>query len=284
MSDEVPAVIDSPYKLLPTGKPHVSWSEVRSWAECSFRHKVRHVDGIDLGKPSSILYFGTAVHASCEDYAKTLVMKPEIAHALLREAFEKHKGEKSFDDAELTKMLQQATDILADVPTFLDETFPGWKTIAAEHYLYEPLSDTKPHHAFKGYIDLVLTCPNPKQHHNITPLTWILDWKTTNSYWSADKKSDPLVTGQLAGYKHYYMQETKTAHLMKQVRTGFILLKRNAKPGQHCELVTVSVGDVTAARTLKVINNCVSSIQRGIALKNREACRWCDYYKTEYCT
>ena len=282
MSDEVLPVEAPKFLLLPTGKPHCSWSEVKDWIDCSFRHKLRHVDKIDLGRQSSVLYFGTAVHASCEDYAKTLVMKPEIAFAILNEAFEKHKGEKSFEPAELELMLKQAANILAEVPAFLDATFPGWKTVAAEHYLYEPLSTTKPHHAFKGYIDLVLEAPNPKKHHNVNPLTWILDYKTTNSFWSADKKSDPKMTGQLTAYKHYWLQEKKSVD-MRNTRCGFVLLKRNAKPGQHCELVTVSVGDVTAARTLKVINNCVSSIQRGIAIKNRDSCKYCDYYKTEHC-
>ena len=33
----------------PTGKPHVSYSEVRCWKECPFRHKLSYIDKIDLG-------------------------------------------------------------------------------------------------------------------------------------------------------------------------------------------------------------------------------------------
>ena len=30
---------NSSFQTLPTGKPHVSFSEVKLWKECSFRHK-----------------------------------------------------------------------------------------------------------------------------------------------------------------------------------------------------------------------------------------------------
>ena len=33
--------------LLPTGKPHVSFSEVKVWKECSYRHKLAYVDKLD---------------------------------------------------------------------------------------------------------------------------------------------------------------------------------------------------------------------------------------------
>ena len=33
----------SELKLL-TGKPHVSFSEIKDWVECSYRHKLIHID------------------------------------------------------------------------------------------------------------------------------------------------------------------------------------------------------------------------------------------------
>ena len=61
----------------PTGKPHVSYSEVRCWKECSFRHKLLHIDKIDVFKPSPYLDFGTQVHEGCESYLNTKTVPKE---------------------------------------------------------------------------------------------------------------------------------------------------------------------------------------------------------------
>jgi len=45
--------------IFPTGKPHVSYSEVRNWKECPYRHKLLQIDKIDVFEPSPYLDFGT---------------------------------------------------------------------------------------------------------------------------------------------------------------------------------------------------------------------------------
>ena len=50
----------------PTNKKHVSFSEIKNWKECSFRHKLLYINKIDVFKPSPYLDFGTAVHEGCE--------------------------------------------------------------------------------------------------------------------------------------------------------------------------------------------------------------------------
>ena len=32
----------------PTGKPHVSFSEIKIWKECPWRHKLTYIDKIDM--------------------------------------------------------------------------------------------------------------------------------------------------------------------------------------------------------------------------------------------
>jgi hypothetical protein len=166
--------------------------------------------------------------------------------------------------------------ILPDVPKWLDEQFPGWEFIDAEHALYEPL-DGFPH-AFKGYIDLIIKAPGARGK----PVYWLLDWKTTSWGWSMYKKNDELIRAQLILYKNFWSKKTNTDP--KDIRCGFILLKRTAKPGSHCELVTASVGEVTTGRSLKVINSMVSSVKKGIAIKNRDSCMFCKFYNTPHCT
>ena len=50
----------------PTGKQHVSFSEVKQWKECPYRHKLAYIEKIDMFEPSPFLDFGTAVHEGCE--------------------------------------------------------------------------------------------------------------------------------------------------------------------------------------------------------------------------
>lgn len=264
----------SEYELLPTGKPHVSFSEIREWDDCSWRHKIKHVMHIDLSKPSPIPGSGTAVHASCEDYLKTRVMKPEIAIAELQKLFAENAGAAGFEEEKLQGYIDSAIGVLAEVPAWLDENFPNWEYVDAEHMLYEGIEGQP--HAFKGFIDGIIQCDGAKGKR----VTWLIDWKFTG-FWSADKKSDPKVTAQLIYYKHFWA--TKTATPMKDVRCGFVLLKRSGKPGTRIELVPVSVGDVSVGKSLKVINNMLSSMKKGLAFKNKQACTYCDFKKTEWC-
>lgn len=271
MSDPNPKFVD-----LPTGKPHVSFSEIREWKECSFRHKLKFVLKIDLGKPGPLMDFGTAVHASCEKFLRTRVMDPSIATDMIKKVWEKNKDLVGFEPAGLPKFLKEAEDICADVPKWMEETFPEWEFVDAEHYLYEPIEGHP--HAFKGFIDGVIRCKNAKGKW----LFWLIDWKTTSWGWNTYKKSDDMVRAQLVLYKNYWA--VKTGNDPKDVRCGFVLLKRAAKPGAHCELITTSVGDVTTGRSLKIINNMVTSVKKGIALKNRASCTYCDYKDTPHCT
>ena len=71
---------------------------------------------------------------------------------------------------------------------------------------------------------------------------------------------------------------------LKDIRCGFILLKRGGKPGSVCELVPVSVGPKSLARAKKIVNNMITSVKRGMFLKNRDSCRYCQFKDTEHCT
>lgn len=272
---ELTVNVENVFEQLPTGKPHISFSEVREWDECSYRHKLKHVKKIDLGKPGPMLDFGTAVHAACEDFLKTRTMNVALATDFIKESWEKNKDVKGFEPAGLPKFLDEATSILNEVPEWFNTTFPNWELVDAEHFLYEPI-DARPH-AFKGYIDVVIKCKDDKGRENV----WLLDWKTCSFGWTVQKKSDAMVKSQLILYKNYWTK--KTDWDPKKTKCGFVLLKRTAKNGNRCELVPVSVGEVTTKRALKVVDNMIVSVKKGIALKNRSSCTYCDYKDTEHC-
>lgn len=258
-------------RLLPTGKSHVSYSELSNWQACSYRHKLRYVDGIDLFKPSVYVDFGTAIHSACENYLKTRVMNTKIA----TEIIEKEWEAKGFYDK--NKWLMIAEGILKDIPAFFDKTFPGWEYVSAEESLFE---DIKQHEgiSFKGFIDGVIKTKDSKGKDK----WWILDYKTCSWGWHRKKKQDFMVAAQLIFYKNYWAEKRNIP--VKDIRCGFVLLKRDGKNGRRCELFPISVGPKTTKRALKIVDNMLMSVRRGTAIKNRNSCKWCDYYQTEHCT
>ena len=271
----------------PTGKKHVSFSEIKQWKECSYRHKLVHIDKVDLFEPSPYLYFGTAVHEGCETFLESKTVDTEklltdISNAWEENGFdtkewvEKQPGWYKYETLDTWK--QWAKNMWSEVPGFLDETFPGWETVKAEEDLYEPIDGKQV--SFKGFIDAVIKVPKKKGEGHVY---WILDWKTAQSYgWRRSKKQDILMTAQLILYKHFWSK--KHGIPLKDIRCGFILLKRGAKPGKVCELVTVSVGPKSLEKGIKMMNNMISSVSRGMFLKNRDSCKYCQFKDTIHCT
>lgn len=267
--------------MLPTGKPHVSFSEIRDWYECSYRHKLRHVDKIDLSTPSTNLTFGTATHAVAEHFLNTKEIDLSKAREILDADWKKFGDSKDFLANDREKFMVTIGNIMLDLPTFLNETFPGWSHVAAEESLYEDLKSFFEKHDglfFKGFIDCVLSVPG-KRPDDLT--YWILDFKTANRPWNLDKIKDDKTRMQLVLYKRFWSEKHNVP--MKSIRCGFITLLKNGKPGKLCHLIPVSVGDVTATRALTVLNNSLTSIKKGMAIKNRNSCKYCDYYQTEFC-
>lgn len=265
---------DNKFAILRTGKPHISFSELREWKECSYRHKLKHVDGLDVSEPSPHADFGKAVHSACEHYLKTREMNIQIALDYIKEQWALEQNEATHKNLE--SFCSEAISILNDIPNFMEENFPNWSFIDAEHQLYEPI-DNLPH-AFKGFIDAVIETSDSKGKKTV----WLLDWKTTSWGWASAKKSDDLVKMQLVLYKNFWA--TKNSANIKDIKCGFILLKRTAKPGSHCELVTTSVGPVVIERANKAIRSMIASVQKGVAIKNRSNCTYCRFKNTQHCT
>lgn len=262
----------------PTGKPHVSFSEVKSWKECAWRHKLVHIDKIPGDPPSVHTDFGKIVHSQCESYLKNRTMDIPAACDEIRGAWKAngHKNDAGEpDDPEV--WVRYATNILTDVPAFLDDEFPGWQFMGAELELYEPITGSTM--KFKGFIDGIITCKGKKGED----LIWVIDWKTAGpGGWHPEKKRDVLVQMQLALYKSFL--SAKLGLDKKNVRCAFLLLKRGAKPGKTCEAFRVSVGPVTEERALKVVTDMVRSVAKRTFFKNRLSCKFCPFHDTQHCT
>jgi hypothetical protein len=237
-------------------------------------------------EPSPYLDFGTAVHEGCETLLETKQVDKKKLLTDITRAWEKHGfGDKEwyekmpgwYKHVPVEEWCTWASNMWDDIPQFLDDEFPDWEVIKAEEKLFEPIDDSFV--KFKGFIDAVIVAPNKKGDNKV----WILDWKTAQSYgWRRDKKQDILMTSQLILYKHFWSRKHNVP--LKDIRCGFILLKRGAKPGSICELVPVSVGPKSLERATKMMRNMIKAVSKGFYLKNRNSCKFCSYKDTKYCT
>ena len=272
----------------PTGKPHISFSEWKTWKECPFRHKLTYIDKIDTFQPSPFLDFGTAVHEGAESFLNEGTIPREKLITDIRSAWEKN----GFDNPDwiekqpgwylkssnvgVEKWIEWANNMWNEIPGFLDETFPGWEPVIAEEELYEKIPDLDI--KFKGFIDVIIKEPRK----NGTWKYWILDWKTASPRgWSRQKKQDFNMQAQLILYKNFW--GTKNNIKSRDISCGFILLKRGGKVGNICSLVKVSAGPASIEKANKAVRSMVKSVKKGMYLKNRNSCTFCDFKDTEYC-
>lgn len=147
--------------LLPTGKVHVSYSEISDWLDCSYRHKLKHIDKINLDKPSIHTEYGRAIHDALEGFvmSKVAPVPEEVAsnfEGLMAKLASEHNV--VHEKKEIESFSKSIPSLLKAVPAFLDSEFPGWSAHAAEMALMESI-EGQTNKKFKGFIDSVIRVP-----------------------------------------------------------------------------------------------------------------------------
>lgn len=272
-------------------KEHVSYSEVKLWRECSWRHKLLYIDKLKTFEESPHLHYGTIVHDACEHYLKTKELKLDEVENKIIKAWDEH----GFDSEDFIQLQTQSAELqgwkykhnkikdwldwsrvsLTSLTTFLDETFPDWEFVSAEEALYEeiPNMPTK----FKGYIDCIIKVPSKGKYKY-----WIIDWKTASGRgWSTDKQRDFLTQAQVILYKYFW--GTKNNIPLKDIQCGFVLLKKVKTIGKSCQLIKVSSGPKSLDKSNKLVRSMIKTVEKGLYLKNRDSCKFCEFKDTDYC-
>lgn len=275
--------------ILKNQKPHVSYSEVSVWKSCSWRHRLIYINGITNEEKSPYLEYGSILHDSIESFLNGNAIDFSAAEEKIRKSWEdfgfdsqefisrqtlraKAQGWNYAHDS-VDAWVNSAKVCLEALPLFLNSEFPGWKPVAAEHQLYEDIEGVE-FGKFKGFIDSVIELPNGKHV--------ILDWKTAGPRgWSSDKKRDFLVQAQLILYKSYWLK--LTGKQSRDVKTAFVLLKRNTKLKSAIGIVEISSGPKTMQDANSLVKSMVTTMQRGFAIKNRNSCKFCEFLGTEHC-
>ena len=282
------------HMLLPTGKSHVSFSEVKMWKECPWRHKLVHVDKIQIEEPNQHLHYGTVVHGCVEHFLKTKEMQLDVPVAELERIWTEHGFDSeafiakqsarakrdgwNYTHSPLAEWQNSLRNCMSALPQFMEENFGQWKTIDAEHALMESIDGVEGVN-FKGFIDAIILSKMPNGKKKV----WILDWKTASPRgWAPEKQRDFLMQAQLMLYKSFWSGKMQLAS--KDVSLGFVLLKKNTRPEKAIQLIKVSAGPESMDKAQKLVRSAISSINKGLKIKNRESCKFCEFRGTEHCT
>lgn len=255
---------------------HISYSELKNWSECTWRHKLLYVDKIEVGQGTEHTCYGTAVHETVENM---LLGKISDLYPYFNKIFTEELEKIGIsEDTELaSQMREQVIGTFEKVVPTLDEYFEdknGWSVVTTEEPLYESVNlESSGDYKFKGFIDLVIKDGNGHFH--------VIDWKTCSWGWDARKKSDILYARQLVLYKHYYAQKYDINP--RAISTHFGLLKRTAKK-KRIELFRVTSGERKTKNSLDFLQKALYNITNKRHLKNKLSCRWCPFKDTEHCS
>ncbi len=272
-------------------KEHVSYSEIRQWKECTWRHKLLYIDKISTYEESPHLHYGTIIHDACEHFLKTKELKLEETKQRIKQSWDEHGFDAedfiqlqtqraklqgwNYKHNKLKDWTQWAEASLLSLSEFLDETFPEWELVSAEDALYESIENINT--KFKGYIDCIIKVPQKNKYKY-----WIIDWKTSSGRgWSIDKQRDFLVHAQVVLYKYFW--GTKNQIEMKDIQCGFVLLKKVKTVGKSCQLIKVSSGPKTLEKSKKLVRSMIKSVEKKLYLKNRNSCKFCEFKDTSHC-
>ncbi len=251
---------------------HVSYSEIKIWHECPYKHKLQYIDKIAGFKGNLHTAFGTAIHSVCEHglLDENLDRDAHFLEEFAKEVASLEEKEVVIELDLKEQMMGQYKPIVDSFRDELDNYFEECEVVATEEKLYEDIEgeDMK----FKGFIDLVVKTPDGKYH--------ILDWKTCSWGWDARKKADKIINYQLTLYKFFWAK--KHGVPLDMVETHFGLLKRTAKKN-NTEIFRVTSGKIKMKNALTFLDKAVKNIKRKLTIKNRLSCKGCAFYKTEHC-
>ena len=251
-------------------KKHISYSELKTWAECPYKRKLSYEDRVKKFVGNQFTAFGKALHFLCENLVFDKVDDPEDFFNL---SFEKELASIGMEEDKLiTEMREQAQIITPQIMPELTKVFGDYEVFSVEEQLYEDIKDGEVPYKFKGFIDLVIKTNDGKFH--------IIDWKTCSWGWDAKKKADKFITYQLTLYKKFWCEKYEVDP--KLVETHFALLKRTAKKN-NVEIFRVTSGPRKTENATKLLTNALIHISKQHHVKDRRSCSKCEFNKTEFC-
>lgn len=253
-------------------RQHISFSELKIWNDCAFKHKLVYLDGVKEFKGSEHTAFGTAMHYVCENvFDESNDLQNIFQTKFLSELKLLKKDNVPLNKNLVEDMRKQGNKILSFILPAVKKTFGSFEVVSVEEDLYIPIEEDL---YFKGFIDLVLKVDDT--YH-------VIDWKTCSWGWDARRKADRITTYQLTLYKHFFAKKHNID--VDKIETHFALLKRTAKT-DNVEIFRVTSGQKKIQNAIKLLDKAVYNIKNSKFIKNKLSCTsgfGCEFYKTQYC-
>ena len=256
-------------------RSHISFSEMKIWDECPYKHKLVYKDKIKQFLGNEYTAFGTAIHHVCEKVVidDKVDMLEEFNIKFLKELKLLTEKKVELKKNLVNDMRTQGKNLLKYILPALKDNFSSFEVISVEEDLLLPMDDTDI--KFKGFIDLVIKTDDGKYH--------VIDWKTCSWGWDSKKKADRITSYQITLYKKFFALKHNIDP--KNIDTHFALLKRTAK-SNNVEIFCVTSGPKKTDNAFNLLNKAVYNISRNNHVKNRLSCTsgyGCEFYKTKHC-
>jgi ATP-dependent exoDNAse (exonuclease V) beta subunit len=253
-------------------RSHISFSELKIWDECAYKHKLVYIDKVKEFKGNEHTAFGTAMHYVCENmFDKSNDLETLFDSKFVEELTFLKDIEYELDTNLVRSMRAQGKNMISFILPALTKAFTSFELVSVEEELMEPLEEGL---SFKGFIDLVIKADG--RYH-------IIDWKTCSWGWDSKRKTDKMTTYQLTLYKNFFAK--KHSIDPENIDTHFALLKRTAKKN-NIEIFNVASGAKKTDNALKLLQKSIYNIKNKIFVKNRLSCTsgyGCEFYNTEFC-
>jgi len=257
-------------------RTHISFSELKIWNECAFKHKLVYIDEIKKFLGNEYTAFGTAIHHVCEkiiEEVENIDLELLFQEKFLEELKILTEKKVALNQKLISDMRPQGRNIIKYILPAVKEKFGQYEIISVEEQLLEPIENKD--YFFKGFIDLVIKTADGKIH--------VIDWKSCSWGWDSRRKTDRMTTYQLTLYKHFFALKHKIDP--KNIETHFALLKRTAKTN-NVEIFRVTSAAKKTENALNLLDKALYNIKRSSHIKNRLSCTQgfgCEFYKTQHC-
>ena len=234
-------------------RTHISFSELKIWNECAFKHKLVYIDEIKKFLGNEYTAFGTAIHHVCEkiiEEVENVDLELLFQEKFLEELKVLTEKKVALNQKLISDMRPQGKNIIKYILPAVKEKFGQYEVVSVEEQLLEPIENKD--YFFKGFIDLVIKTADGKIH--------VIDWKSCSWGWDSRRKTDRMTTYQLTLYKHFFALKHNIDP--KNIETHFALLKRTAKKDK-IEIFRVTSGIIKTNNALKLLNKALYNIKNG---------------------
>ena len=262
----------------PSPNKHISFSEFKKWNACPFARELAYGQRIKLFNGNTYTAFGSALHETIESIYDPLVDEDSPVGELFLKNLKNQFGLLSEDQLDLklaSEMPAQGLRIMDKIEEgALGDYFGNdFEVISLEEKLYVPIKEIEGQiYNFKGFIDIVIRTPDDIYH--------IIDWKSCTWGWDSRRKTEPMTVYQLTFYKKFFSEKHNIDP--SKIKTYFALLKRTPSKN-NIEIFEVTNGKKRVQNAVQSLSRAIANITGGLCIKNRLACRRCEYYKTEHC-